>query len=95
MEAILKEFTNYGFPGLIIAAMLFWIWRKDAELKSERDARVLDAKDFREVLISYQEKHLTAITHLTQIAGNMKEGTEEIRESNQLFRDYLNRSPRR
>lgn len=81
METILKEFTSYGFPGLIIAALLFWIWQKDRELKAERDARVADAKAFSEQIVAYQEKHMTGISHLATTAENMREATEQMRDA--------------
>lgn len=46
MEMIFKGFLQYGAVGLVAIIAMFVAWKKDQELKAERDGRLADAKEY-------------------------------------------------
>ena len=53
--SIVAALTNYGLPGVLIAALIVWNFRLTAKLSEAYEARIGDAKSFTERAIKLQE----------------------------------------
>jgi len=72
MEALLEALTKFGLPGVVVAIFVVLYVKKDQELKRERDARIEDAKAFRDLVLGVQEKALTTANRLADIFDELK-----------------------
>ena len=76
--------AQHGLPGVIIGLLVLWVYMKDKELKTERDARIADAKQFTDLALKLQENAISSVNKLTDVF-------EEIRR----IRDAENSRPTR
>lgn len=63
--------AQHGLPGIIIGLLVFWVYLKDKELKSERDARIADAKAFTELALKLQETAIVSVNRLADVFDQM------------------------
>ena len=55
MTSILTQLSTTGIPGVIIAALLVWVFRLMAQVEKVQQARIDDAKAFTERALDLQE----------------------------------------
>lgn len=55
MQAVINALTGLGVPGIIIAALLLWVFRLHDRLEKAHQARIDDAKAFTERSLKLQE----------------------------------------
>lgn len=55
MEQVITALTNLGVPGVLIAALLLWVFRLHDRLEKAHQARIDDAKAFTERSLALQE----------------------------------------
>jgi len=67
MGELLKAFGGYGLPGLVIAALLVWIYRLHKQTTEEHAAHVKDLKEFTATSIELQDKVHDTVSRLSQI----------------------------
>jgi len=68
MDEILKALLQSGPMGIIVAALLVWVWRLSGELKESEAARVADAKAFTERALLLQERIYQQVEKLQSVA---------------------------
>ena len=68
MDPILAPLTTLGLPGVIIAVLIYWLWRTQAELGAERKARVEDAQNYTTLALKLQGEVHASIDRLEKIS---------------------------
>ncbi len=63
--------AQHGLPGIIIGLLACWVYLKDKELKTERDARIADAKAFTELALKLQETAIISVNRLADVFDQM------------------------
>ena len=64
--------AQHGLPGVIIGLLVLWVYMKDKELKTERDARIADAKAFTVLALQLQEKAIESVNKLTDVFDEIR-----------------------
>lgn len=79
MQAVVEGFTQLGMPGLMISALILWIYQQNKELKGAQDRlheehtlRVADAKEFTRTVIDLQQSMHEATTSLAKVAETLE-----------------------
>jgi hypothetical protein len=72
VPAFFNGLASYGLPGLVILILAWWIVRQDTDLKSERAARIADAKDYNTMALGLQSQVLTAVNKLSDVFEEVK-----------------------
>ena len=74
--------AQHGLPGIIIGLLVYWVYLKDKELKTERDARIDDAKAFNKLALELQEKAISAVNKLTDVFEEVRRMRQETEHTN-------------
>lgn len=69
---VFEALAPQGVLGVMFCIVLYALYKKDAELKAERDARVTDAKAFTDRAIDLQERVIDAVNKLSDILEETK-----------------------
>lgn len=83
MDVVVEALTRYGLPGAIIAliAVLYVLKdrelrsvreAKDQELKVERDARINDSKEYRELALKLQAQVIDTVNTLRTVFDEVR-----------------------
>ena len=75
MEPLIEILTHYGLPGVMLAVMLVLYVKKDQDLSREKNARIKDATDFREVSLKLQERVIESVTILKEVFDELRKAT--------------------
>lgn len=59
--------SHLGAPGVMIALFLWLYVRKDNELSAEREARIEDAREVRDLIMKVQERTNETINRVVEI----------------------------
>lgn len=72
MDVVVEALTHYGLPGAAFAAMLVLYVRKDNEVKRERDARIADSKEYRELSLKLQAQVIDTVNDLRVVFDEVR-----------------------
>lgn len=67
VSPLLSLLAQQGVLGVFIIVLGWVAWKKDSDLKSERDARIQDAKDFTNRALDLQARVLDTVDKLNAI----------------------------
>jgi lipopolysaccharide biosynthesis regulator YciM len=71
-EPITQALLAHGVLGVVVAALGWYVYRKDAELTAERAARIEDAKAYNELSLKLQGQILEAVNKLSDVFDEVK-----------------------
>jgi hypothetical protein len=64
--------ASQGLLGILLVVVGWVAWSKDRELKTEREARIKDAKDYTDLALKLQAQVIEAVHKLADILDEMK-----------------------
>jgi hypothetical protein len=74
-ETVTTSVTTIASQGVLGALLIIvgvFAWSKDRELKTEREARIADAKSYTELALKLQAQVIDAVNKLADILDEMK-----------------------
>ena len=72
MDVVIEALTHYGLPGAVIAVFVVLYIRKDNEVKRERDARIADSKEYRELALKLQAQVIESVNNLRLVLDEVR-----------------------
>jgi hypothetical protein len=70
--AIATQIASHGLLGVLLVAVAWAYWNKDRELKTERDARISDAKAYNDLALKLQAQVIDSVNKLAETFDEMK-----------------------
>jgi hypothetical protein len=68
-SSLASQLASHGILGIIVVILGWAYWRKDQELKTERDAHLADTKAFADQAIKLEAQVLDAVNKLAELEG--------------------------
>jgi len=72
MEGIWSALASYGLPGAVIALFAILLIKKDQDLTRERNARIQDSKEYRDISMKLQSDVIGAVNKLSDVFEEVK-----------------------
>lgn len=77
MDALTTALASHGALGLLSAALLFLVVRKDAELTNERALRVADAQNYTRMALELQARVHASIDKMQELLEQLQKGRRQ------------------
>lgn len=71
-STLVTNIASQGLLGVMLVVVGWVAWSKDRELKTEREARIADAKNYTDLALKLQAQVIEAVHKLADILDEMK-----------------------